>query len=163
MEVVTHSAKETKEFGKGIISNLVINHQPLIIALTGDLGSGKTTFVQGLAGGLGIKQRILSPTFIIMRKYRIKLKTQSSKRKTTTQKLKFSDFYHVDLYRLDENVEGEMRNLGMNEIFADLENIVVIEWAEKGKDAIPKDAVWIKFENLGEDRRRIEVIKRLSD
>jgi len=146
----THSAKETKKFGRDFVSKLIIDHQPLIIALTGDLGSGKTTFVQGLAEGLGIKQRILSPTFIIMRQYDI---PKINHRAST-----INYFFHVDLYRLDENVKKEMRNLGTEEIFSDPENIIAIEWAEKGRDAIPKDAVWIKFENLGEDKRKIEVV-----
>jgi len=143
MEITTTSAKETKDFGREILSKLTTEKKPLIIALTGDLGSGKTTFVQGLARGLGIKQRILSPTFIIMRQYSIKPKT---------------DFYHIDLYRLENNVEEEMRNLGTGEIFMEKNNIIVIEWAEKGKKAIPKNAVWIKFENLGGDKRKIELV-----
>lgn len=143
MEITTTSAKETKDFGREILSKLAADKKPLILALTGDLGSGKTTFVQGLAKGLGIKQRILSPTFIIMRQYSEKTKT---------------DFYHIDLYRLEKNVEDEMKNLGTDEILKDINNIVVIEWAEKGKKAIPKDAVWIRFENMGGDKRRIELV-----
>jgi tRNA threonylcarbamoyl adenosine modification protein YjeE len=78
-----------------------------------------------------------------MRQYSVKPKT---------------DFYHIDLYRLEKNVEEEMRNLGTEEIFMEENNIIVIEWAEKGKKAIPKDAVWIKFENLGGDKRKIELV-----
>jgi tRNA threonylcarbamoyladenosine biosynthesis protein TsaE len=158
MEILTKSAKETKAFGKKVLSDLIINGKPLILALTGDLGSGKTTFVQGLAKGLGIKRRILSPTFIIMRKYRIKLKTRTSNLKTTTKKLKHKNFYHIDLYRLEENIESEMQNLGTDDVFSESANIVVIEWAEKGRKAIPKDAVWVKFENLGGDSRKIKII-----
>jgi len=152
MEIITNSAKKTKEFGKKIITDLVVDTGPLIIALTGDLGSGKTTFVQGLAKGLGIKRRIVSPTFILMRQYLV----PKVDHKTSTK----NHLFHIDLYRLEENVESEMRNLGTDEIFPDSENIIVIEWAEKGKGAIPKDAVWIKFENLGGDKRKIEVIER---
>ena len=110
------------------------------------MGSGKTTFVQGLAEGLGIKQRIISPTFILVRKYALELKAKSSKLKA---------FYHIDLYRLEENIEAEVRNLGLEEIWQNPENIVVIEWAEKIKSMIPKKAKWIKFENLGVDKRKI--------
>jgi tRNA threonylcarbamoyladenosine biosynthesis protein TsaE len=107
-----------------------------ILALTGNLGSGKTTFVQGLAEGLGIKSRIISPTFILMRKYD-------------------KNFYHIDLYRLEEKVEQEVKNLGLEDIWTNPQNLVVIEWAEKIKNIIPKTAIWIKFENLGGDKRRI--------
>lgn len=112
-----------------------------LLALTGELGSGKTTFAQGLAKGLGIKQRIISPTFILMRKYDLGSK----------------NFYHVDLYRLEDNVEREVRNLGIEEIWDDPKNIIVIEWAEKIKNMLPKNKMWIEFENLGEDKRKITV------
>jgi len=124
--------------GEKIAVDLAISHQPLVIALTGNLGSGKTTFVQGFAKGLGIKQRIISPTFILMRKYG-------------------ENFYHVDLYRLEGNIESEVRNLGIEDIWKDPKNIVVIEWAEKIKKMIPKSAQWIKFENLGKDERKITI------
>ena len=133
--------------GKKIATDLIRNHAN-VLALTGELGSGKTTFVQGLAEGLGIKQRIISPTFILVRKYEIPI---------SNIQYQISNFYHIDLYRLEENVETEVRNLGLEEIWQNPENIVVIEWAEKIKSMIPKKAKWIKFENLGEDERRIKV------
>ena len=106
-----------------------------VIALFGDLGSGKTTFTQGFAKGLGITEKIISPTFILMRKY--------------------PHFYHVDLYRFEDNIAQEVENIGLTDILGKGKNIVVIEWAEKIKDLIPANAVWIKFENLGKDKRRI--------
>ncbi|OGM76424.1 tRNA (adenosine(37)-N6)-threonylcarbamoyltransferase complex ATPase subunit type 1 TsaE [Candidatus Woesebacteria bacterium RIFOXYA1_FULL_40_18] len=138
MEFITKSASETKSLGEKIAVDLAISHQPLVIALTGNLGSGKTTFVQGFAKGLGLKARIISPTFILMRKYG-------------------ENFYHVDLYRLEGNIESEVRNLGIEDIWKDPKNIVVIEWAEKIKKMIPKSAQWIKFENLGKDERKITI------
>jgi tRNA threonylcarbamoyladenosine biosynthesis protein TsaE len=163
MGTVTTSAKETKRLGRKIAVDVVKTTKDrahsakgsVIFALTGELGSGKTTFVQGFAKGLGIKQRIISPTFIIMRNYRIKLKAQSSKLKTETKYLKYTNFYHVDLYRLEDNFEQEIANLGLKEIWSDPKNVVAIEWAEKIKDMIPKSAHWIKFKNLGGDKRRI--------
>ena len=107
------------------------------MALTGDLGSGKTTFVQGLAEGLGFAGRIISPTFILMRKY--------------------PRFYHVDLYIFEKNVAQEVENIGLTDIWGKDKNIVVIEWAEKIKDLIPPKANWIKFEDMGEDKRRITI------
>ena len=109
----------------------------MTIALVGDLGAGKTTFTQGFASGLGVKARILSPTFILMRKY--------------------EDFYHVDLYRLEENVEKEVVNLGLTDIWGKNKNVVLIEWAEKIDDILPKDVIRIEFETLGEKKRRIVV------
>ncbi|KKU03547.1 MAG: hypothetical protein UX88_C0009G0005 [Candidatus Woesebacteria bacterium GW2011_GWC2_47_16] len=138
MELVTKSAEETKNFGKEVASNLEGGE---VFALSGELGSGKTTFVQGFAEGLGIKGRIISPTFILMRKYGAGDK----------------DFYHIDLYRLEGNVENEVINLGLSDIWAKPENIVVIEWAEKIEKIIPKSAKWIKFENLGGEKRKITI------
>lgn len=153
MEVITKSAEETKSLGRKIAADLVIDHRPLaikplIFALTGDLGSGKTTFVQGFAQGLGIKTRIISPTFIIVRKYDIPI---------SHQPLTINHFYHIDLYRLEKNVEKEIINLGVDEIWNTPGNVVAIEWAEKIASVIPKEAVWIKFGTLGEEERRIQI------
>ncbi len=148
METTTKSPEETKALGGKIAADLAISHQPLVIALTGDLGSGKTTFVKGFAKGLGVKQRILSPTFILMRKYDVPISHQTST---------ISHFFHIDLYRFEDNVESEVRNLGIEEIWSDPQNIVAIEWAEKIKSVVPKNAIWIRFENLGEEKRRISL------
>ncbi|MEK7113134.1 MAG: tRNA (adenosine(37)-N6)-threonylcarbamoyltransferase complex ATPase subunit type 1 TsaE [Patescibacteria group bacterium] len=136
MEFITQSAEETKNLGKTLAADLAGYE---VFALSGDLGSGKTTFVQGFAEGLGISSRIISPTFILMRKYKVGDK----------------NFYHIDLYRLEGNIENEVINLGLGDIWEKPENIVVIEWAEKIKEMISESAKWIKFENLGGDSRKI--------
>ncbi len=108
-----------------------------IFALSGDLGSGKTTFLQGFAKGFGIKNKIVSPTFILMRTY--------------------GNFYHLDLYRFEENVEKEVENLGLFDLMKNSKNIIAIEWAEKIKEVLPKETVWIRFETLNENERKIEI------
>ncbi len=132
MEVITESAAETKELGRVLAAELKAGST---LALTGDLGSGKTTFVQGLAKGLGFKGRIISPTFILMRRY--------------------PGFYHVDLYRFEGNVAREVENIGLTDIWGKDENIVVIEWAEKIKNLMPTNTRWVRFKDLGKDKRRI--------
>ena len=136
METITKSAQETKDLGKKIAIDLRGGET---LALTGDLGSGKTTFIQGLAEGLGIEGRIVSPTFILMRKY-------------LTPKL---NFYHIDFYRLEDGLENEVKNLGIDDTWGKEDNVVAIEWAEKIKDFLPTGTIWLKFENLGEDKRKI--------
>jgi len=136
MEVITKSAQETKDLGKKIATDLKGGET---LALTGDLGSGKTTFIQGFAEGLGIKDRIISPTFILMRKY-------------SYSKL---NFYHIDFYRLENNLENEVKNLGIDDTWGKENNIVAIEWAEKIKDLLPKGTIQLSFENLGEENRKI--------
>ena len=153
MEVFTESPRETAELGKSFADNLKrrlpAGRQGEILALTGDLGSGKTTFVQGLALGLGITQRIISPTFVLMREYGMKRKGESGKGKR---------LYHIDLYRLERNLEQEIENLGLEDILGKGENIVVIEWAEKIVPLLPKTAKWIKFERMDEERRKITFV-----
>lgn len=134
MEVITKSARETFDLGKKIGSTLKGGE---ILAFVGGLGAGKTTFIQGLAEGIGIKNKIVSPTFILMREY--------------------DNFYHLDLYRLEGDIEKEVRDLGLFDIWRDFKNIVAIEWAEKLEIKWPKNTKWIRFENINEDERRIKI------
>ena len=144
MEIVTKSARETQKLGEKIGNKLIINHQPLIIALYGDLGSGKTTFMQGLALGLGIKKRVLSPTFIIMRQYPI-----------SSIKYLVSNLIHVDLYRIKD--EKDVESLGLQELWSDPNNVIAIEWPEKIEKILPEKRTNIYFEYLGEDKRKIRI------
>ena len=141
-EIVTNSFEETQKLGEKIGSDLKTG---AILALFGELGNGKTTFVQGLAKGLGIKRRIISPTFIIVRNYELGIRNQGVK-----------IFYHVDLYRVES--EKEVQGLGIEEILNDQNRIIAIEWAEKIKELLPKKRTEIYFENLGENKRRITVV-----
>ena len=112
-----------------------------IILFYGNLGSGKTTFIQGLAKGLGIKRRIISPTFIIVRHY----------------SLSKGNFYHIDLYRTEDNLD--ILGLGIDEILSDKDNIVSIEWAEKLKDFLPKERTEIHFKYIDENKREVKILK----
>jgi len=102
----------------------------LILGLKGDLGAGKTTFVQGFFRGLGLKKRAPSPTFVIMRKHALKHR-------------KFSKIFHVDAYRLKN--ASALKTLGFGDILSDPRNVVLIEWADRAKKILPKDAVWLRF------------------
>ena len=114
--------------------------QAAVIALTGELGSGKTTFLQGFAKGLGIKEKVLSPTFVIMKRFKI-------------QDSRFKILYHFDCYRL-ENAR-DLYGLGWKEIIKDPKAIIVVEWADRVRKAIPKDAIWVEFRFLEEHEREI--------
>jgi len=145
MELITKNTQETKDLGKKIADSLKGGET---LALTGELGSGKTTFVQGLAEGLGLDRRIISPTYIIMRKYDLPLANQP-------KGIKY--FYHVDLYRLEDGIESELKNIGVDDILEKRENVVSIEWADKAVECLPKDSIFIEFENLGKDKRKIKL------
>ena len=169
---ITNSFEETKELGEGFILQSRILHRgtkgSIIIALYGDLGSGKTTFAQGLAKGLGIEKRLISPTFIIVRQYQLKCPIYSSSEHQRVEKFsKFSslrqladrtiNFYHIDLYRVQS--KRDIGGLGIEEIINDSQNIVVIEWAEKMGNLLPKSRIDIKFEYLNENKREISILK----
>ncbi len=111
-----------------------------ILVLTGPLGAGKTTFTQGLAQGLGITDKIISPTFIIMRQHPV----------PHTPKI----LYHLDLYRL--SAQQSLHELGLSELFTDPNNIVVIEWSEKISDQLPPYTLKINFK-ITDSGRTIEI------
>lgn len=175
---ITNSFEETQNLGKEFVSRSEIllrrTKGPRVIALYGDLGSGKTIFVQGLASGLGIKRRIISPTFIIVRSYKIKIKNPArlasesvagrqksiiknpnfAKASLGRQNSKF--FYHIDLYRTE--TADDIRGLGIDEIIGNSNNIIVVEWAEKMREFLPKKRIDIYFEYLDENKRKIKFI-----
>ncbi len=128
---------ETQEIGKEFAKTL---KDGSVVCLYGDLGAGKTTFTQGVALGLGIKNRIISPSFIIIRTYRI-------------NKGSVDNFYHIDLYRLES--EADLKSLGFDEILDDKKSVVVIEWAEKLGAKLPKERIDIYFENIDDNERQI--------
>lgn len=115
-----------------------------ILALVGDLGSGKTTFTQFLAKELGVKENVTSPTFVLMKKYKIeKLRKQKNK------KIK-RYLYHLDAYRLSS--PDEALDLGLEEIWSDPKNITVIEWADRIADILPEKRIEIAF-SLEKERK----------
>jgi len=166
LEIITKNSRETqkvagllarqfvKERKSGKRDPRLCSRSAAVLALRGDLGAGKTTFIQGFARGLGIREKILSPTFVILKIFKItKRKTKSEKRKIKIQNLKY--LYHIDCYRVDN--PKEILELGFKEIIANPENIVVIEWAERIRKILPKNAIWMKFEWIDKDKRRITI------
>src|SRR6266851_204805 len=125
-QIITNSFEETQEFGLSLAEKV---QDMQVLALHGNLGSGKTTFMQGLAHGLGIEKKIISPTFIIMRTYHVGIKQQKSGIK---------ELYHIDLYRIssEEDVEG----VGLLELMGDPETIVAIEWPDKIENLLPENS-----------------------
>lgn len=137
--------KETQAFAEEFIKKtLKTNYKKAtVVALYGDLGSGKTSFVQGIAKALGVSNTVISPTFVIERIYKI-------------SKKHFSHLIHIDAYRL-ENKE-ELLSLGWEEIISNPENIIFVEWAERVKEILPNNVIKIEFEYIDENRRSIEII-----
>lgn len=110
-----------------------------IIALYGDLGVGKTAFTQGLARGLGVKEVVNSPTFVIIKIYNSKQK-----------KLKLC---HIDAYRLEN--EKDLVAIGINDYLSDPQTVTVIEWADKVEKMLPDKAIKIFFKSINQETRKI--------
>lgn len=142
----TKNFRETQKAGKLFASKLKAGD---VVLLSGELGVGKTTFIQGLAAGLGVKDRVISPTFILVRKHKIRsnIQHQTSNIKT---------LYHIDLYRLQGNLD--IRSLGLDDIFSDESGLFLIEWGEKHEGLKANWMVEIRI--LAENEREI-VIKKL--
>jgi len=140
---ISTSAAATKKLGKAFAKELCVaggGEHATVIALKGELGSGKTTFVQGIAQGLGIKERIVSPTFVIMKRFAL-------------PKHDFSSFVHIDCYRLQK--AKELEELGIRTVLADSTTIVAIEWPEVVTKLLPKDTVRLEFAFVDEKTRKI--------
>jgi len=142
------SSAATKKFGRELAKEIlktVLGKKAVIIALSGELGSGKTTFTQGFAAGLGIRKRATSPTFILMRNTKLPQLSNS----------KFVNFVHIDAYRADAN---DFLKLGFRKIAADPKNIILVEWADRLKKIIPKSAFWLKLRHgKKENEREIKI------
>lgn len=130
-DATTNSEKKTQEVGQSLAKKLKRGD---VVAIYGDLGAGKSVFVRGLAKGLGIKNKITSPTFTFIKTY---------KKGTLT-------LHHVDLYRGEDPKDFE--KLALPEIFSS-DAIVVIEWADRIKDLLPKKRIDIKIESVEDTER----------
>jgi tRNA threonylcarbamoyladenosine biosynthesis protein TsaE len=139
MDFVSKNAKDTQEFARGISSKIKPND---VLALYGDLGAGKTTFVRYLTEALKIPSRVQSPTFVIIRKYI-----------GGTSLIKAVN--HIDLYRLTD-IE-EIKDLGIEDLINEPGSATVIEWPELMEAELPKDTIKIRFQIVNEAERKIHV------
>lgn len=133
LTLTSNSSEETKSLG-GLLAPLLVPGDVLV--MSGDLGAGKTTFVQGLAKGLGIVERVTSPTFVLMKEY---------------QGGRFP-LMHLDVYRLGK--VQEVIDLGIDE-YLDPSYVVVVEWGDKVEPLLPQDHLTIELVHEGGDVRNI--------
>ena len=136
IRITTHSADETRRLGKDLGA---IIQQPLTIALIGDLGSGKTAFVQGLAQGLDVSDKyyITSPTFTLINEYPGRHR-----------------LYHVDLYRIEHL--SELEDIGLDEALQ-ADAVIAIEWAEKLSPDMLLNHLQLRFDIINENTRQIDL------
>ncbi|MEA1912536.1 MAG: tRNA (adenosine(37)-N6)-threonylcarbamoyltransferase complex ATPase subunit type 1 TsaE [candidate division WOR-3 bacterium] len=129
---ITTSAEETRRLARELTRGL---YEPTCISLIGKLGAGKTVFVKGIAEGLGIKDVIQSPSFVMMRSYSGRMK-----------------LYHIDLYRVTSREE-----LFPFEDYLLKDGVSAIEWSDRAKDILPKERIEVKIDIKGRDKRRIVI------
>ena len=142
---LTNNRSQTEKIGYSFAKSLLKRYpakRAVVFGLKGDLGGGKTTFLQGFARGLKIKEKILSPTFIVMRRSGI-------------INPRFDNFYHLDCYRIKK--PKEILDLGFKEIASNPRNIVAVEWAERIRKILPKGCTMLEFEFLDKNKRKITV------
>jgi len=138
-EVITHSAEETMQWGREFAKRL---QPPVLVLLTGDLGTGKTTLTKGIVAGLGAapEDEVTSPTFTLVHVYGA----------TDTGKV-----YHADLYRVENFHDFE--TLGLEDVFAK-PAVVILEWSERFPLQSPWPQLRLRLEHRGGDARRIQVM-----
>jgi tRNA threonylcarbamoyladenosine biosynthesis protein TsaE len=140
---ITNSTDDTKAFGKQLALDLL--KKPRNLFLFGELGAGKTTLLKGLGEGLGIKEDIISPTFQLIRTYQGKGGIKLS---------------HIDLYRLSDL--NEILHLGWWDII-DEDSITAVEWADRAKEILPEEAIFLRIRSISKTEREIEIHENLKD
>jgi tRNA threonylcarbamoyladenosine biosynthesis protein TsaE len=133
VDFLSRSPDQTRHIGQRLGAALQAGD---VICLQGDLGAGKTTFVQGLALGWGSQDAVSSPTFIIVNVYR---------------NGKDKQLFHLDTYRLESSLEAEELDLQTMQAQGPL----LIEWPERMERLIPRERLWIKFEHVDQEERRM--------
>jgi tRNA threonylcarbamoyladenosine biosynthesis protein TsaE len=147
---VSKSIKDTEKIAKIFLDTFLKSKSArsgaLVVALSGDLGAGKTAFTKAVAKHLGIRESIKSPTFVIMKKYPVAEQTRYG-----AGPLKF--LFHIDAYRLAS--EKELLYLGWEDIIAGKEHMIFIEWPEQVPKIIPTDAVLVRISTDKEGNRKL--------
>lgn len=137
--ITTHSAEETKVFGKQLSGEIVPG---TLLCLKGELGAGKTTLIQGLLEGLGAERPYVSPTFVIMKQYDLSAPSATGIKRV----------YHADAYRVEAK---DFAEIGFAEWCADPEGLVILEWPERIADILPEKRMTISLLSHGETEREI--------
>jgi tRNA threonylcarbamoyladenosine biosynthesis protein TsaE len=150
VNIITNSSIQTKKIVAKKVFDFIAEKlkknkkrkKAVILFLKGDLGAGKTTFLQGFAKMVGVKERVLSPTFILIRKMPIKKNF-----------LKFKNFYHIDFYRLSS--KKDLNSLKLKKVLSNPTNLVAIEWPEKFDIFLPKPFIVLGFKILDKNKRLV--------
>ncbi len=140
MKAVSTSIEGTHSIAQTFINKIKQGDEAVMVALQGDLGSGKTSFTQEVGKILGVEENMHSPTFVIMKIYKINYSG-------------FKNLIHIDAYRLEK--DSELLHLGWEEITKEPENLIFIEWPERVSGIIPSSTRHIQFKFIDESTREI--------
>jgi tRNA threonylcarbamoyladenosine biosynthesis protein TsaE len=141
---ISFTLKEINKIAEDLIKNFSKKKSTaFVVAFFGDLGSGKTTLTQGIAKILGVKENIISPTYIIIKKYKIENKN-------------FKFLIHIDAYRLKNS--QELFNIGWKDLIENRDNLIIIEWPELVPDCINKDVFRIYLEHKDKETRILKTL-----
>lgn len=148
MEHISRKIEDTEKLANGYLASLLKQNseKAMVVGLYGNLGTGKTAFSKAVARVLGIKRKVNSPTFVIIKKYKIPKNSIYNK---------YKYFIHMDAYRLKN--ERELARLGWNEIISNKEHLVFIEWPEQIKKAMPKGHKKIYISYLKDGKRKFKI------
>jgi tRNA threonylcarbamoyladenosine biosynthesis protein TsaE len=147
LDIISHSSAQTQRLGMRL-GDLLRGGELLL--LEGQLGSGKTTFTQGLAMGMGISEQVSSPTFTLLKEY----SGQASSSNSSAQP--GPALYHFDLYRLDD--PEEILDLGFEDYFYDGSGVCVVEWADKAAALWSDGHLCIRLKSMSETKRSLLLI-----
>lgn len=147
MQVVSKNIKDTRVLASRLakkLSSQKAKKYAQVVALKGDLGAGKTTFVQGFIKSILPRAKVKSPTFLLIKHYSRRGK----------------DIYHIDCYRV--RGPGDLKSLEIKEMLANPKNIVLIEWAERIQKILPKKKISVSMSHGGQEGERIINITGIS-
>lgn len=156
VEIAARSAVETQKIAR-LLADEIRPRQDgaVVIALEGELGAGKTTFAQGLARALGVKENVLSPTFVLMKIYDLN-------QESGIRNYGFKYFIHIDCYRIQS--PKDLIHLGLKDILQDRDAIVLIEWADRIKKILPRDVIRLMFAHgVKHNERRIVMSEDIEE
>lgn len=153
-EYISKSREQTQKIASDFAKKLKGGE---VLCFYGNLGTGKTTFIQALAKTLGVKENVTSPTYVLIKKYICRGGVTPPKKQTGRGNRAPTNFYHMDAYRLSNSQEA--LDLGLEEIWSDPANIVAIEWADKISDILPEKKIDLCFESINENERKITIFK----
>ena len=145
MEYASRSEEETQKIAADLAASLIEKGQgdPIVIALEGELGAGKTVFAKGFSRALGVEEEIKSPTFVLMKTYQI------------VHHDPYRFLFHLDCYRLRD--EEDLVSLGIEEIMNQKGNVILIEWSDRVKKVLPSKKMTVHIDHVTEQNRNIHI------